>query len=118
MKTERAPGSVLLDSDSLFSKFGFCDGDLLDDFLWDEYGSDEPVEDHAVLVHLVKKHLLPALPRVVKVYRMHSIHNPVRAEEDEAHDFESVSVWVTPDMIRAAVVEVMNTPTTGEPNEN
>lgn len=92
--------SVYLDTNSLFSKFGFCDGDVLDEFMWDY----EPAQggrltgkpgsrveflgfDHALLVRLVKKHLLPLVPRPVETYQICSIHNPLRAEDGVVNDF-------------------------------
>ena len=91
---------VTLDADSLFSKFGFCDGDVLDD--WRYSLGDDMVRglvakpgtrtaslgfEHALLSTLVRKHLLPALPRAIAVYDICSFHNPIRAEAGDVYVF-------------------------------
>ena len=92
---------VTLDSYSLFSKFGFCDGGVLDD--WRYSLGDDMVRglvakpgtktaflgfEHALLSTLVRKHLLPALPHAVEVYDIGSCHNPIRAEVGEVNVFD------------------------------
>ena len=92
---------VTLDADSLSSKFGFCDGDVLDD--WRYSLGDDMVRglvakpgtktaslgfEHALLSNLVREHLLPALPHAVEVYDICSCHNPIRAEAGEANVFD------------------------------
>lgn len=78
----------------LCSRWGFNDGDLLDDLLWDAgytavdirtwlSPSDEtgPLwhHEHAVLIVTVIAHVLPAIDQVVDVYAISTIHNPIRA---------------------------------------
>jgi hypothetical protein len=104
MKEKAPPGAVVwLDSDSLFSKWGFRDGDTLRE---NDAGIPAKVDSHAVLCHLVRAHLLPALPREVRVYEICSMHNPIRAD-DEVNDIPYTGVWVTDEMIRAAVQHVV-----------
>jgi len=92
-----------LDSSSLWSKYGFRDGDSLTENRADiAHG----VSRHAVLVHLVRTHLLPALPRPVRVFEISTCHNPIRAEHDETEDFPYMGVWVTDTDIAAAVLAV------------
>ena len=113
--------SVLLHSSSLFSKFGFCDGDILDD--WRYEVGDDMIRglkakqgsradflgfEHALLSRLVRKHLLPALPRTVEIYDICSIHNPIRAEDGEAEDFDVV-VEVGYDQITAEAADLIAT---------
>jgi hypothetical protein len=75
---------IYLSGDSLFSKYGFNDGDM-PDALMDWLDADHPsvdysVEDwHPVLVQLVRGHLLPLLPDGLEVYEIDTIHNPIRA---------------------------------------
>jgi len=107
---------VYLNSDSLFSKFGFCDGDVLDDWMFSrtsEHTFDlkavpgSSVEyfgfEHALLIHLVRKYLLPAAPRAIRTFNIGTIHNPIRAEEDEAQDF-FVEVRLTYEQVEAEAV--------------
>jgi hypothetical protein len=77
--------ALYLDATSLLSKWGFGDGDCLNDWWWDTY--DEPfpedIDFHDVLVHLVKRHLLPRIAEagyVIDVMTIDTIHNPIRAE--------------------------------------
>lgn len=66
-----------LHADSLWSKFGFGDGDLLWEPLCDL--GFEDVSDRVVLKRCIHKYLLPALPSPVEVWEIGGIHNPVRA---------------------------------------
>lgn len=106
MTPEKLPPGALvwLDSDSLFSKWGFRGGDTLRE---NDAGIPERVGNHAVLCHLVRTHLLPALPREVRVFEICTCHNPIRAEDDEVNDFPYTGVWVTDEMIQAAVQHVV-----------
>lgn len=92
--------TIYLNSDSLFSKWGFNDGDVLDEWLYENtaysgsYEREKPGTDasfhgftHALLIRLVRKYLLPLAPRQVSTYTIGSIHNPIRAEDGEAQDF-------------------------------
>lgn len=79
----------------LLSKWGFGDGDMLDDLLWDHgYGEVWQQEqdtrpdsdfsfDHRVLIRVVEEHVLPAVRQHhdITTYRILTIHNPIRAEE-------------------------------------
>jgi len=90
--------SVTLNAADLFSNWGFADGCVLDDVLYDIEGqcpaliSDEALGNgdgrsfsfaHAVLIRLVEECLLPSLPRRIQTYRIPSTHSPIRAEEHE-----------------------------------
>ena len=68
--------TVTLNASSLLSKWGFLDGDLLDDV--------HECDSHEALVSLVKTHLLPLLPGV-EVDVFHTHHNPIRATVATAH---------------------------------
>jgi hypothetical protein len=85
---------VIFHTEGLLSKWGFEDGDMLDDLLWDcgYRGTDEraildPVDEigpiygfaHVVLIVTVVAHVLPAIDQVVDVYTIGTIHNPIRA---------------------------------------
>ena len=92
---------IHLHAESLFSKWGFCDGDVLDDILWDLYEGYTPNDyvfegksgaecdhgfSHALLIELVKQKLLPELPVGFKIHHLSTCHNPVRADEDMDED--------------------------------
>lgn len=63
----------------LRSKFGFSDGDLLHEVLFDnELTEHEDVGQHEVLVEVVKRYLLPALPEKIEVEEYCTCHNPIR----------------------------------------
>lgn len=79
--------SVELRAESLFSKWGFGDGDMLDDILEANGFDQEPRRDddhlyfdHEVLALCVERYLLPELPEPVATFRVGTIHNPIRAE--------------------------------------
>lgn len=85
-----SPPDVLpfaLDDHDLRSRFGFGDGDLFWDFLYDR-GYDPTYEidpfttlNHAVLIRCVRRHLVPLLPADAKVYEIGTIHNPIRCDD-------------------------------------
>lgn len=96
--------SVYLPSDDLFTKFGFSDGDLLNDVLDDHYPDGVPNLPgdhlgfrHRVLVRVVREHLLPRCPSA-DVYEISTLHNPIRYE-DSVSRFTEVEVWVPVDEV-------------------
>ena len=90
-------GRLRLDSESLFDKYGFHDGDVPDDFeQWRARQGLEPVDWmlggdwHGILDELVRTRLLPVLSRDVEVVTGTTDHNPVRAlsvDEIPAEEF-------------------------------
>ena len=75
--------SLILHASGLLSKWGFGDGDVLAQWWWDVYDEEPSKNDHDLLYALVTQYLLPALRKEgndVQVYRIHTNHNPVRAE--------------------------------------
>ena len=66
---------VVLFAESLLSKWGFEDGDML---------ADDTGVRHELLVQMVKHHLLPLL-QGVEVFEIRTCHNPVRATESTKH---------------------------------
>ena len=80
--------AIELCSDSLYSKWGFCDGDILSDLLWN---APEDLE-HQTLFALIKKYLLPRMEGV-DVDFIITHHNPIRAVDmDNRHPEVTVSV--------------------------
>src|SRR5687768_2210978 len=84
-ETPTPPDTVQLNSESLLSKWGFCDGDLLQ-WLYD-FGK---LDQHATLVELVRRRLLPALNQKVEIEVIATCHNPCRAT---TVDGEDVTKW-------------------------
>lgn len=71
----------IMHPDSLLSKWGFGDGDSLSDYVYDEFNTyDFEFKCHKALEELVKRYLLPTLPKKVEIFFISTIHNPVRAE--------------------------------------
>lgn len=65
-------------TESLLSKFGFGDGDMLNDLLFDSGISLD--NEHDLLIKVVREHVLPAIKQQVVVYEIKTIHNPIRAD--------------------------------------
>ena len=100
--------SISLDPGDLVNKWGFGDGDMAIDILeqWiqttphAEIRNDERYHDHPIwqyysyrvlLMEIVEKFLMPAIAEELpphRLFRMHTVHNPVRIEpalnEDES----------------------------------
>jgi hypothetical protein len=75
---------LVLRADNLLWKGGFEDGDILFDWHWDAIDAPWPylASEHDTLALLVTTHLIPALAAAghnVEVYRIETIHNPIRA---------------------------------------
>lgn len=72
-------------AESLCSKWGFSDGDSLEDWWFDNCDENyRPTHFfHDLLFYLVKKYLIPEIEKanhVVVLTRIHTIHNPVRID--------------------------------------
>ena len=87
---------LVLDSESLFSKFGFNDGDIPEDFsdwLYDNhreaYMRLSIDEWHRILQVLVRDRLLPHLDEELSVYDITTSHNPIRTED--LNRFENIN---------------------------
>lgn len=75
--------SLQLHAQSLASKFGFMDGDIVSLFC-EENNIESELKDkdsHDVLIKLVRKHLLPLVSHV-EVFEISTMHNPIRCEDD------------------------------------
>lgn len=72
--------NIILAASCLYSKYGFEDGDILAETMFDaQLDSVEGVDDHKAIEKLVREYLLPALPDKVETEFCITIHNPVRA---------------------------------------
>ena len=68
---------------NLYHKWGFGDGDALEDWWWEIYDVPPTVDLDDVLWDLVKEYLVPAIEEAghtIEVIRIVTNHNPVRAE--------------------------------------
>jgi len=102
---------VRLDSESLTSKWGFDDGDVLDDFL----GAEEldlpksPDPDfsfkHLLLIHLVERYLVPQVPNCPPTHHILTHHNPIRLVNQD-QEIEDVTVFLGPEVIYAMIDEI------------
>lgn len=105
----------------LGSKFGFGDGDMLDDLLWDNGFHDVPrlPEDdkrwphdfeHTVLCEAIRRFLLPKLPASIETVVIGTIHNPMRIENWTQVDMHAtvgdVSATVSDDDVLALAREI------------
>jgi hypothetical protein len=120
-------GLVLISS-GLLSKWGFCDGDVLDDDLYEEleeigfWEADlRSVRDpavafslgHRALIRLVREYLVPRLDQDVEVVEIGSSCNPIRASKVDGVDVEGC--WygnqpdphLTPESVVVSTVDVL-----------
>lgn len=101
--------SVILNAQDLARKWGFEDGNILDDILWDAGFDDNDRPDHEhlffhqeVLAEIVRIRLLPLCPGV-RTYLVGTIHNPIRQSPDFDGEIPDVSVEVpASDVIKLA----------------
>lgn len=99
----------------LGSKYGFDDGDVLNDLVAELHGVGGPeVDPHSVLADTLRRYLFPAIQecpgRIPGVSLWLTAHNPVRFVDDEGHDlpragagdvvFDEVEVIVSAEEIR------------------
>ncbi len=109
---------LVLDADDLFVRWGFDDGDLINQWwenhfgeVFDEVHSDD-VDDHEVLADLVKTHLVPAIieaGHTIEVYSILTIHNPIWAQtlDGVAVDFSAKNQIVPPVRVRLSPEDVV-----------
>ena len=93
------------------SKWGFNDGDLLFDLVYDELLPPGATEN-AVLVAAVREFVAPLFGDRVELYEIGGIHNPIRAARIDGTDWDAYApnapewidalppVWVTVDQLR------------------
>lgn len=122
--------TFLLDAESLCSKWGFGDGDALDDWWWDTYDEAPTIDTHELLHALVLAFLMPAIREAgheVVLERIETNHNPVRAftidgveidhYSDHDHFDPDILVEVAREQIEAIVAKtvVPSAPGAGTP---
>lgn len=105
-------GSFHLNAESLCSKWGFGDGDALDEWWWETYDEAPPFNTDDMLHALVIEHLVPEMRKAgwdPMIVRISTVHNPIRAEHlngvtvdwyDSNVEFDPpIEVWVTPEQV-------------------
>ena len=99
---EHWPGPIVLASEDLESKWGFGDGDILDDHAkwWREQLGLQPghpyVSSRDALCDLVERHLVSRLPAEQRagMQRVGTIHNPYRSDISIAGYVDRIEVVV------------------------
>ena len=102
--------TIVFDTDHLLSKWGFQDGEQLDDFLRENgVGRLDPASEEwyqfsrRVLCEVVECLVCPQIENAIKPYRMLTSHNPIRVYEV---DGRHVSDWETPPTLQPLTVSV------------
>lgn len=80
--------SIDLHAWGICSKYGFHDGDILFDLRVDEHIDLKGIDEHLLLIRLVKDHLLVAMPFHVEIHDEYGTHhNPAQLKcKPEAQD--------------------------------
>lgn len=112
-------GTIRLFSEGLLSKWGFRDGDILWDQLYDWQdagliGDWSNLDDAKILNRVVREFLVPALDQKVEVYDIGTIHNPIRAQSvdgvkvgEEIYDPDQTRFTLTPDCVEVPLSRVL-----------
>lgn len=106
---------------SLTSKWGFSDGDVVFDWLYDNgYENDVPengIAEHDVLADLVRTHLVPVIEaagHTIELVEIGTIHNPIRAERIDGqpidwYDLDNDSIdELYVDVTREQIINAIN----------
>lgn len=117
-----ADTSLVLDAESLMSKWGFDDGDALDEWWWDRFNTSPGFKTDELLYALVLAYLMPAVRAAgheIELVRIETVHNPVQArslddaEVDyygvECHFNPPVRVSVSVDQVLDMVTKIVRT---------
>ena len=103
----------ILSSESLLSKWGFCDGDLFSDFVHENYivewTTQEFAMDKQVLKMAVERYLLPALPVPIRIQCFMTPHNNVRVHVGDYRNLEAqpeTVVEITEQQLRELCEEI------------
>lgn len=108
---------LYLDADNLGHKWGFSDGDILDDWWWEVYDEAPTVDTHDLLWDLVNEFLVPEIEKaghIVELTHIQTNHNPVRLEKLNGVEVDwysekwelftpTISVWVTKEQIEKLI---------------
>lgn len=92
-------------TNGLLSKWGFMDGDILEDFMFDSDLCDNDInQSHKSLIKVVVDHVIPKLDQEVELSQISTIHNPIRAKSVDGKNVN----WYRDDgdILTPSVVEV------------
>ena len=92
-------------TNGLLSKWGFDDGDLVDNFVYTGWGGIL-CDHHQLLTEVVRRHVIPALDQKVETFEIDGIHNPIRAKSVNGVEFDDHYNSHTPDLLTPEYVEV------------
>lgn len=107
--------TYILSGDDLLSKFGFGDGDIFDDQIYDyEEAANlkDRISSDAVLKAVVMKYLYPLLPNGIMIETINTHHNPIRLVQGSFRDIAlitSIEIAVTKEQVEEVIKEVMGT---------
>jgi hypothetical protein len=115
------PDYIRFPTAGLLSKWGFGDGDMLEDVLdewldgkWpdEDFAADALGFEHRVLVRVVREHVLPHVTTPVEVYELGTIHNPIRAKTVNGGPWDDyttdVDGWLEPEYVDVPLSEVLS----------
>jgi len=103
-------------TEGLLSKWGFRDGDVLDDFLRDAQEDGRlpagRLNEHGILRALVRRFIEPVLEQTVELVDIETIHNPIRAESVDGvkcdwYDYER-NPSLTPEFVDVPDETILN----------
>lgn len=105
MATPSDAGPLTLDAASLFSKWGFGDGEALSDWWWDEFDQPPPptADLPQALRNLVAEHLLPLIGGQFTVVDISTSHNPIRISSWRGQPWDDHADGPPPDFIPVAI---------------
>ncbi|MGB0913288.1 MAG: hypothetical protein ACPGSW_06850 [Phaeobacter italicus] len=108
--------TVRFDTSGLLSKWGFCDGNLLDDLLYDSgFEGHDWLDFYAVLATVVREKVAPQVDQQLELADMTqgTIHNPMRAgcvdgvEVDWRAGGREQQIVLTPEFVDVPVSEIL-----------
>lgn len=103
---------LILRAEGLASKWGFGDGDMVSDYLYDleDTGHTFTMPDRdKFLKLLIDKYLIPKLDDLDISYEIHevgTIHNPVRAYKINGEEVDHYSPDIVPDSLKGIEVSI------------
>ena len=100
---EGAEGVIEFYPSGLLHKFGFGDGDMLED-LREEHGLK--VDRSDLLAAVVERLVVPRLDQRVETYTLASMHNPIRARTVDGDEADMDST-LTPEVIEVPVAQIL-----------
>jgi len=100
-------------TDSLLSKWGFCDGDKLEDLFFSNINkfNNKSMGEHDLLVLTVKKFIIPKIKNNIEIEEIITNHNPIRASKVDNKNidwFNDTDIKLEPEYIDVNIEEIIN----------